>query len=529
MDDTPVQAPPTGRTYNVTFLIVSLLIAVFGSIIGIQLITQLGITPNTSIIGALVAMVIARIPLRWFLQFRNIHNQNLIQTTISAATFGAANSLLIPIGVPWALGMPDLVWPMLAGAGIALLIDVYVLYRVYDSSLFGASEIWPAGVATAEALKAGDQGGKKAGLLGLGILGGAVGTHLGISMSAFGVAFIGNIWALTFFGLGLLIRGYSESLIDVDINAIYVPHGMMIGAGAVALIQFVVLLNRRSTARAGRDRAAVTHTRTDGDVKRAFAVGGLLYLGGALVLALVSGIVADLSIAKVVLFLAFAAFAALVSEIIVGIAAMHSGWFPAFAVTLIMLLVGMMMGFPPAALAILTGYVAATGPAFADMGYDFKTGYLLRQDLPRDQEIFGRRQQLKAGIVGFLVAIAIVAIAHRTYFEQNLLPPVDFVFATTIDSGLSGDVGRQLLLWAIPGALLQAIGGTTRQIGIMTATGLLILNPLAGWAVLVGIVLRLIILKAQGAGAEATMYTVAAGFIAGDALYSFFTSLWKAR
>jgi len=37
-----------------------------------------------------------------------------------------------------------------------------------------------------------------------------VGTgFLGIPMSAFGVAFIGNIWALSMFGNGLRTRGYS--------------------------------------------------------------------------------------------------------------------------------------------------------------------------------------------------------------------------------------------------------------------------------------------------------------------------------
>src|SRR5699024_12192872 len=78
--------------------------------------------------------------------------------------------------------------------------------------LFSASETWPSGVATAEAIKAGDQGGAKAKYLGLGIAGGMVGSHFGISMSAFGVAFIGNIWALTMFGIGLLLRGYSTQL-----------------------------------------------------------------------------------------------------------------------------------------------------------------------------------------------------------------------------------------------------------------------------------------------------------------------------
>ena len=49
-------------------------------------------------------------------------------------------------------------------------------------------------------------------------------------------------------------------------------------------------------------------------------------------------------------------------EVIVGLAAMHSGWFPAFAVALITLVIGMLIGFPPVALALLVGFSAATGP-----------------------------------------------------------------------------------------------------------------------------------------------------------------------
>jgi uncharacterized oligopeptide transporter (OPT) family protein len=64
-------------------------------------------------------------------------------------------------------------------------------------------------------------------------------------------------------------------------------------------------------------------------------------------------------------FIMYAAFAALVHELIVGLAAMHSGWFPAFAVALITLVIGMLIGFPPVSLALLVGFSAATGPAFA--------------------------------------------------------------------------------------------------------------------------------------------------------------------
>ena len=69
--------------------------AVFG---GMALLTTLGVTPNTSMIGALVAIALARLPLPLFRRYRSIHVQNLAQSAISAATFGAANSLLLPIG-----------------------------------------------------------------------------------------------------------------------------------------------------------------------------------------------------------------------------------------------------------------------------------------------------------------------------------------------------------------------------------------------------------------------------------------------
>ena len=98
----------------------------------------------------------------------------------------------------------------------------------------------------------------------------------------------------------------------------------------------------------------------------------------AVVLALLGGIAGQLSVGMLALFLVYAAFAALVHELIVGLAAMHSGWFPAFAVALITLVIGMLIGFPPVALALLVGFSAATGPAFADMGYDLKAGFMLR-------------------------------------------------------------------------------------------------------------------------------------------------------
>ncbi|MBM7837129.1 putative oligopeptide transporter (OPT) family protein [Alkalihalobacillus xiaoxiensis] len=521
-----------GRTYDWSLILLSVLIAVFGAIIGMQIITSLGVTPNTSIIGAMVAMLIARIPAQLFYRYRKLETQNLVQTTISSATFGAANSLLIPIGIPYVMGLPELVIPMLIGASFALIIDALILYKVFDSKLFGANEAWPSGVATAEALRAGDQGGSKAKFLGIGIAGGLAGSAAGIPMSALGVAFIGNIWALTMFGIGLLINGYSIPWFNIDINAYYIPHGMMIGAGLVALFQFISVIvkgRRKSAPNEPKDEAAHTYTRTETDVAKGFGYGFLAYVFGAMLVAFLAGLYSDLSVGFLILFIVYAAFATLISEMIVGVAAMHSGWFPAFAVTLIVLLIGIMIGFPPVALALLTGYTAATGPAFADFGFDLKTGFIIRGRTDWKQELHGRRLQLKAGMIGLVVAIFMVLFFHEMYFSQGLFPPVNHVFAATITDGIVGETGKYLLIWAIPGALIQFIGGAKRQLGIMLATGLLVMNPWAGWAVLVGITARVILLKWKGKEAESAMFTTAAGFIAGDALYSFFSSVFKAR
>src|SRR5438132_1310736 len=407
-----LQHPSTFAPATLIFLII---LCIFGAVIGVQLILQLGITPNTSIIGALVAMLLARVPGAIFARYRSIHVQNLAQSAISAATFGAANSLLLPIGVPFLLGRADLIVPMLVGAALSMLLDGYLLYRMFDTRVFPASGTWPPGIAAAEAIRAGDAGGRRAALLGVGLLIGIAGSWLKIPMSAFGVAFV-----------------------------------------------------------------------------------------------------------------VYAAFAAFVHELIVGISAMHAGWFPAFAVALITLIIGILLGFPPVALALLVGFSASTGPAFADMGYDLRAGYLLRgQGANPSFELAGRKQQLYAAMLAFLIAIPTVYFAHPGYFAQDMVPPVDRVYIATIKAGATADVAMALLIWAIPGAIIQWLGGPARQLGILLATGLLIPNPLAGWAVLVGIAIRIAVLRFRGKEASGSMEVLAAGFIGGDALYGFFDSVIK--
>ncbi|AHG21378.1 membrane protein [Chania multitudinisentens RB-25] len=505
-------------------LLMLVLLSIIGAIIGVQLITTLGVTPNTSIIGALFAMLLARIPLQMFQRYRSIHTQNLAQTVISSATFGAANCLLMPIAVPYVMGQPQLIMPMFIGASAAMLLDAYLLYRLFDTKVFPAANAWPPGVAAAEAIKAGDRGGKQAWLLVVGVVVGVAGSMLKIPMAAFGTAFIGNIWALSMFGIGLLLRAYGQPLTGVDLNAQYIPHGVMVGAGLVALIQVVLVIRNKNTD------TVVTHTQPDSEVRKALGLGAVGYVAIAVLLALMGGLYSEMSLTMLLLFVIYAAFAAFVHELIVGIAAMHSGWFPAFAVALITLIVGILLGFPPLALCILTGFTAATGPAFADMGFDLKAGFILRgygKDL--QQELLGRRIQLIAAMIAFVIAIPVVYFSYTSYFLQDLIPPVARVYAKTIEAGAQPGIAFSLLIWAIPGAIVQFIGGPKRQLGVLLATGLLINNPLAGWAVVVGITLRILIIKRWGDQGRTPMEIMAAGFIAGDALFNFFNSIFSSK
>lgn len=68
----------------------------------------------------------------------------------------------------------------------------------------------------------------------------------------------------------------------------------------------------------------------------------IAYFAITLLMALITGIYTDMSLGMLIGFLLFATLSAFAHELIVGIAAMHAGWFPAFAVALITLIVGIL-------------------------------------------------------------------------------------------------------------------------------------------------------------------------------------------
>jgi uncharacterized oligopeptide transporter (OPT) family protein len=541
------QAHP--RALEPATLVLILVLSVVGAIIGLQILTTLGVTPNTSIIGVMVAILVSRIPLALFNRFRSIHRQNLIQTNISSATFGAANSLLVPIGVPVLIGRPDLVAPMLVGATLGMLIDLAMLYWFFDSKLFPARAPWPVGIAAAEAILAGDQAGRRGAVLGASAAAGVLGSSGlfgllrpvvgagGLPMAAFGIAFLGNIWALSAFGAGLLVRAYTPAVFGIDLDARLIPHGIMIGAGLVALGQAILFVVRRGEGRGDGDAATANAldddesrklTRTDRDARRGLIRGFGLYVIAAIILTSLAGLWTEMSPTQLAGWAVFAALACIAAEFIVGFSAMHAGWFPAFATALIFLIIALAMGFPAPAAGLLVGFVASGGPAFADAAYDFKAGWYLRGfGCERTFELDGRRQQLIAAALGLATAVIVVALAHGMYFERDLFPPVVRVYAVTIESGIDPSSATGLLFWAIPGALVQLIGGPRRQLGVLLGTGLLVLNAVAGWAVLTGVAVLLLLTRNGRVEAGSPLTVVAAGFIAGDALWAFFSSLWR--
>ena len=525
------------KAFDPMILVVTILASCFGAIIDLELLTRVGVSQNTSIIGALLAAVISMIPGKLFRRFKNVHAQNLVQTSISGAAYAAANAMILPIGIPVLMGRSDLMLPVLFGVTLAAIVDGFLVYKVFDSPMFAATNPFPSGIATSETILALANRGKRSLLLFVGMGAGIAGKAAGIPMDLFGVSWFANLLAMMAFALGSIAKG---SLIPMWTAAIsvdgvvptmitYLPHGMMVGAGLISLIQAALVLGKKSKKSAEKTAQDATSERsvTMESMRKSLGIGFVLFLGIAILLAFTTGIYAEMSAGQLVAWLLFAAFAAISSELVCGLSSMHSGWFPAMATALIFLVVGIMMGFPAMPLAILVAYTSATGPAFCDMQTDLKCGWILRgRGANPEFEKAGRKQQFISELLGYCVAFVMVLLLANTYFDQGLFVPTTKTFIATIDAGANAEVAKWLLIWAIPGAVLQLIGGP-RQLGIMFATGLLIGNTRNGLTVLVALLIRIVVTRWDKKKAQDLLYILGAGCIAGSALYSFFASTLK--
>lgn len=537
--------PENVRAFEPETFAVSVIISILSAIICMQIIARIGTTPNTSVIGALMAMAIARIPLKSMAKFRSLDRQNLVQTMNSGAGFAAANCGLLAVGVVFAFGDMSLIYPMLIGSAVATLLGMHFVYRIFDSELFPADAAWAPGVATAQALIAGDEGGAKGKTLLGGILIGVAGAACkikpvlagGIPMAGIGIAFIANPFAMGALAVGLLIRGYypaiAPALVDMgfsslplDLGKTYIPHGFMIGAGFVSLVQALVTIFKKKSPEksAAKSDDEYIPSVSNESMRKAIVTHTVLFALAAAAIAVVSGIWISMPVSKLVLWVFWCTISSVIAPVLVGLCAMYSGWFPGFAITVIFLSLGLFMGFPAPALAIMTGFIASTGPCFADMGFDLKTGWIIRgkgKDLA--YELDGRKQQIYLELVGGLLAMGVVAALMNMHFKQDLIPPVSRVFAATITAGSHPEILREMAMWAIPGAILQILGGSKKALGILCATGLLIKNPIYG----VGLVIALIIRKIYYKTHKDAMELYGAGFVAGDGIYGFIFAIGR--
>ena len=499
------------------------ILAVLSAIVCMQILGKVGVSANTSILGAIFAMLVSRIPTKAMRNFKNLERQNYIQTISSGAGFAASNCGLTAIAIVFVMGETKTILPMALGCLFGTAVSIFVVGKLYDSSIFPAEEAWAPGIATAEVLEAGDEGGSKAKRIVQGIVVGAVGTHFGIPVAAIGITFITSIVSMVALGIGLVIRGYSEQLTGFAIGETYIPQGFMIGAGAIALIQSILSIIKGSKKNHENTVKQKNITVTDEQAKKTIFMSFGIHVIGAIFIGVLTGVLMDMSLIMIILWVLWTAFASVASMMLVGMAAMYSGWFPAFAITTIFLTIGMLMGFPPLAVAVLTGYISSVGPCFADMGYDLKTGWIIRgRGEDADYEVFGRKQQVNIEIYGAVIGIIIVMIFANMTLNQGLIPASSTTFAATCQAVANPEMVKSLLLWAIPGAIVQFVGGK-HMFGVLFATGLVINSPIYGIGVLVTVAIRLIFRK-KG---DDFMNCRDAVLIAGDGLYGFFSSLLK--
>ncbi|MEG0091668.1 MAG: OPT/YSL family transporter, partial [Oscillospiraceae bacterium] len=124
-------------------LIFGIILSFLSAVICMQIIGKVGTTPNTSLIGAIFAMIFARLPLSAFKSFRSLERQNLLQTIVSGAGFSAANCGFIAIAIMFIMGSPEYIIPMAIGTVIGSVISVFVVGSIFDSKIFPAAGAWP--------------------------------------------------------------------------------------------------------------------------------------------------------------------------------------------------------------------------------------------------------------------------------------------------------------------------------------------------------------------------------------------------
>lgn len=83
-----ITAAQRPKLWEPGMLVLTILLCILGCIIGLELMANTGTTPNTSLVGAPVAIIISRIPISVFMKLRSWNHAKI------AAIYFPANFLL---------------------------------------------------------------------------------------------------------------------------------------------------------------------------------------------------------------------------------------------------------------------------------------------------------------------------------------------------------------------------------------------------------------------------------------------------
>ena len=93
-------------------IIFGAVLAFLSGIICMQIMGKVGVSANTSILGAVFAMLVSKIPMSLFSNFKSLERQNYIQTIVSGAGFSAANCAFVAVAILFVMGETKAILPM---------------------------------------------------------------------------------------------------------------------------------------------------------------------------------------------------------------------------------------------------------------------------------------------------------------------------------------------------------------------------------------------------------------------------------
>jgi len=489
-------------------IIVGILLAIIFGAANAYLGLKVGMTISASIPAAVISMTIVRVILRR----KSILENNMVQTIASAGESLAAGAIFtLPALFLWGENPDVLTMGLVTFIGGALGVLFMIPIRRYLIVQEHGKLPYPEGVACAEVLVAGEEGGIGAkyiftgGLIGLiykflgdglklfpteieweikGYEGAAIGADvypallgvgfiIGPRISAYMLggailAWLAFIPMITFFGQYIAdpIFPATAPIKELGYWGIWSRYIRYIGAGAVAtggIISLIkslpIIINSFKEAVKGfGTKAAGKIERVDADIDAKWMIGGVIVL--IILMAILPQI--PVGVLGAVLIAIFGFFFVTVSSRIVGLVGSSSN--PVSGMTIATLLITTVIlkaagysGTPGMIAALVIGAVVCTAAAIAgDTSQDLKTGYLVGATPWRQQvgEIIG--VLASAIVIGFVLVMLNKAY---TFGSKELAAPQATLMKLVIEGIMSGNLPWNLVFMGVATALMLELFG----------------------------------------------------------------------